>query len=334
MSGRILASAPGKVLLCGEYAVLDGAPAISMAVDRRARVEVERIDGETFVIAAPGYADGDAQFRVGEDGAPAWQGDASAVRHALFEAIWQSASVPRDPALSFTLDTRELFDPASGVKLGLGSSAALAVALATSLAAVAGGGDRVEALAADAHRRFQHGKGSGVDVATSYAGGIIEYRQRDGCDRRPLAWPDGLQYAILWSGQPSDTSAKLSAIDPGNPAGYLADAATAVAARWRDVDAPGLLDAFRSYVASLRRFDVDRHLGIFDAGHGEMTEHAAAIGAVYKPCGSGGGDVGIVLSDDAGAVAALSEQAEKLGFRRLDISLDSAGADVTGRERI
>jgi phosphomevalonate kinase len=35
-----MASAPGKLVLAGEYAVLDGAPAIVMAVDRRAVVSV------------------------------------------------------------------------------------------------------------------------------------------------------------------------------------------------------------------------------------------------------------------------------------------------------
>ena len=35
---RFSASAPGKAVLSGEYAVLQGAPAIAMAVDCRARV--------------------------------------------------------------------------------------------------------------------------------------------------------------------------------------------------------------------------------------------------------------------------------------------------------
>ena len=35
---RVGASAPGKALLCGEYAVLEGAPAVVAAVDRRVTV--------------------------------------------------------------------------------------------------------------------------------------------------------------------------------------------------------------------------------------------------------------------------------------------------------
>ncbi|PKL95245.1 MAG: ATP-binding protein, partial [Gammaproteobacteria bacterium HGW-Gammaproteobacteria-8] len=34
-ASAILADAPGKLLLLGEYAVLDGAPALVMAIDRR-----------------------------------------------------------------------------------------------------------------------------------------------------------------------------------------------------------------------------------------------------------------------------------------------------------
>ncbi len=45
---RITASAPGKLVLSGEYAVLDGAPAICMAVDRRARVTISA-SGEEFI---------------------------------------------------------------------------------------------------------------------------------------------------------------------------------------------------------------------------------------------------------------------------------------------
>ena len=33
---QMIATAPGKLILTGEYAVLDGAPAVVVAVDRRA----------------------------------------------------------------------------------------------------------------------------------------------------------------------------------------------------------------------------------------------------------------------------------------------------------
>ncbi len=45
----VTASAPGKVILSGEYAVLDGAPAISMAVNRRAVVTLTTVGDDNTV---------------------------------------------------------------------------------------------------------------------------------------------------------------------------------------------------------------------------------------------------------------------------------------------
>jgi mevalonate kinase len=42
MPPRFYARAPGKVMLSGEYAVLDGAPALVMAVDRYASATAAR----------------------------------------------------------------------------------------------------------------------------------------------------------------------------------------------------------------------------------------------------------------------------------------------------
>ncbi len=49
------------------------------------------------------------------------------------------------------------------------------------------------------------------------------------------------------------------------------------------------------YVETLRKFDEDYTLGIFDAGHDTLVAEAQAAGLIYKPCGAGGGDVGILL---------------------------------------
>jgi len=55
MTRAVVASAPGKIVLSGEYAVLDGAPAIVMAVNRRARAALADVDGRVSQVRAPGY---------------------------------------------------------------------------------------------------------------------------------------------------------------------------------------------------------------------------------------------------------------------------------------
>ncbi len=64
-------SAPGKMVLLGEYAVLFGAPAVVAAVNRRARVELAPSPSSDWVVKAPGFSDRPAEFDVDADGASA-----------------------------------------------------------------------------------------------------------------------------------------------------------------------------------------------------------------------------------------------------------------------
>lgn len=49
----VTASAPGKLMLLGEHAVVYGRPCIVTAVDQRMRATVERIDNPSFILHAP-----------------------------------------------------------------------------------------------------------------------------------------------------------------------------------------------------------------------------------------------------------------------------------------
>ena len=47
---------------------------------------------------------------------------------------------------------------------------------------------------------------------------------------------------------------------------------------------------------------------------------------VYKPCGAGGGDVGIAVARSAESLASFAAIASQQGFKRLDVQIDPAGA--------
>ena len=53
---RIIASAPGKIVVTGEYAVLVGAPALVAALDRRARCTMEDTDAGGWTFTTHGFA--------------------------------------------------------------------------------------------------------------------------------------------------------------------------------------------------------------------------------------------------------------------------------------
>lgn len=320
----IQTSAPGKVIVTGEYAVLAGAPAICLAVDRRAHVSISSSDNEFHSVLAPGHSEAVGRFRADENGLEWIEGGAD---FELFAAAWRRVAAVPGENLSIVLDSNEFIDMESCSKIGIGSSAALTVALTAALDIAASGGRSIYRIAAAAHRDFQGGLGSGADVACSLAGGVIEFRMGNEPDRA-LQWPDDLEYALLWSGVAADTGDKLQKLqksDASSTCGELAAAANVVASAWHDNKSTDIVAAIQSYTSTLRRFDVDHELGIFDAGHAELADCAATSGVVYKPCGAGGGDVGIALACDASAIAAFISLATEKGFKHLRMAIETTG---------
>lgn len=122
------ASAPGKLVLLGDYAVLAGGPALVAAVDRRA---------------------------VGATGGPI---PPSAVVEAVLARAKLEGGRPELPEI----DTRAFLDE-HGQKLGLGSSAAVAVV--TAALSLGRDDERILRVALEGHRDAAGGVGSGVDVA-------------------------------------------------------------------------------------------------------------------------------------------------------------------------
>jgi mevalonate kinase len=146
----VIASAPGKVLLLGEHAVVYGHPALAAALDRRVTVEVTE-HPDTARLDLPG-------------GFPVPAAVVDAVR-SLARAAGHSAG--------FVVKVRSEL-PLGG---GLGSSAALGVALARAFKPGCGA---EEAASLAMHlERVLHGAPSGVDPAICARGGVIEFVKGD-----------------------------------------------------------------------------------------------------------------------------------------------------------
>src|SRR5262245_23763402 len=153
----MIARAPGKLVISGAYAVLEGAPALVAAVDR-------------YVVA---------------DSSRAAERLTPEVREAL------SRRGPEREHRAPWFDATELRDASHNRKLGLGSSAAILVASLAALELDAEPdlpeGDlaaRVFSEARVAHRAAQGG-GSGIDVAASAFGGVLRF-ERPAPDAAPI----------------------------------------------------------------------------------------------------------------------------------------------------
>ena len=162
--------APGKLMILGEYAVVDGAPAVVAAVDRGVCCDIRP---GPFAITTPGD---DRFVRDALQGAPA--------AHYQF-SDWNPVELPSKP--------------------GLGGSAAAVVAAVQARAAMEGsplGPESLHRKAAGIHHRIQ-GSGSGADVAASSWGGVIRF---EGGDARPLA---PLNPVVVWSGSSAKTGPRV-----------------------------------------------------------------------------------------------------------------------------
>ncbi len=316
------ASAPGKVILSGEYVVLDGAPAVCMAVDRRARAVVSNIRGPVSQVEAPGFSNVVGHFQT-THGQIEWLDGEEVFK--LVTAVLQAGHKRPDSSLDIMLETDAFKDVNSGLKIGIGSSAALTVALS---AAVAGSLD-VGETARIAHKILQSGSGSGVDIACSMHGGLIRFCLA-GAGVMKLEWPDDLQFRLIWTGIAASTVDKLAQFDacvqkPSRAA--LRSAAESIATAWAEGDTGRIIENTAEYVERLRTFDEDHKLGIFDAGHDSLLAAARAVNLVYKPCGAGGGDVGIVLGRDGPELDAFVA-ALPLHFSVVDCALDAGGIKI------
>jgi mevalonate kinase len=201
--------------------------------------------------------------------------------------------------------------------------------------------DELTALCCAAHRRLQGGSGSGIDVATAVAGGVISIEpSADGSGPRTsdLAWPDGLHMLAIWSGNSASTPAMLARLQ-----GYrqqqaeacdrhmtgLADIAARTLSAWQRADITAVLATLDSYATALDTLDQHADIGIYSGGHAVMREIARAHGAVYKPSGAGGGDFGLALTGAGEILDAVTRDFLDRGYHCLKAGFCAPGLAVS-----
>ncbi len=307
----IHARAPGKLFLSGEYAVLEGAPAIACAIGRDVTVRLSHGDIAEAPEATRWRETAEQQLRLhGNDGFPAGG--------------------------RMVIDSRALHSP-DGTKYGLGASAAVAAAVMGALLASSGplpGRQLQLDLAKALHQQLQGPGGSGVDVAASVHGGVISV-----CGDRvqSLGWPAGLLCAVIWSGRDANTpkaigrfnkALKIKSGPVAAALARLASAASAVTTAWTG-NAGAVLAALEQYTVTWQELDRSANLGVFSLPHRRLTDLAHAEHCVYKPSGAGGGDCGLAFSCDPGRLEQMRLSARKAGYALLNVDLAAEGLRVS-----
>lgn len=296
------ATAPGKQVLTGEYAVLAGAPALAAAIDRRVSCRISPASTGDWSFVSRGFEASAAHPR---DDLPD-TGPAALARFALMSLDIDPRTLPE--RLRIQIDSRPFYRGRE--KLGFGSSAACAVTVTAALAKLAGTTPTLDHALAT-HRGLQGGTGSGVDVATSFRGGIIRFQ--DGRAIRTQL-PSDTHHMFVFTGEGADTPTLVRRFDAwrgrGSPPELraLVRSATAVADSGAD-----FLDLLADYIEALLALDRAARIGIFSAQHIRARRLAKAFGVLYKPCGAGG-DMGVGVARDPDALAAYRGRVEREGF--------------------
>jgi mevalonate kinase len=195
----VRATACGKVILLGEHAVVYGVPALAAGIDRGARAEATK--GSE---AAPGSAASpEHTLSLGGRSVTPDAGGPEDIARAFAALLGNDA-----PAAAITAAS-EL--PAGG---GLGSSAALGVAIARAIEELAGtapGEREARALArAIAWERVFHGNPSGIDTYAAAHGGTFRFVR--GEPARPLHLGADLWLCVGMSGSGASTRAMVEGL--------------------------------------------------------------------------------------------------------------------------
>jgi mevalonate kinase len=275
------ASGWGKLILFGEHAAVYGYPALAAALDRG-----------VSIAAVPTPAGGPLRLDI-----PSWDLAVTAKRdpghHPAGRAL---AAIAAElgiglPAVSLIGDAQI---PAGA---GLGSSAAMAVAVTRALLAYIGRAEdpQIVTAAAGASEAILHGRPSGLDVAVAIAGGIGVFRKSSGL--RPIATRP-FRVLVGPSGEPRSTAAMVERVAEAT-GGAAGDARLARLGELTDLGTRALLVGDLEVVGDLmnRAHEVLAGLGVSTARLDALCAAARGAGAWGgKLTGAGGGGSVIALA--------------------------------------
>jgi len=316
------ASAPGKLVISGEYVVLEGAEALVVAVNARAyaRWSTPRADGSS----AAGVRSPDFHGLPRE----------AVVARSLVEAL----NAPVSADLHIDVEALRL----SGKKLGLGSSAAASAAAAGAVYAQSHEAlDSVRGSILDAamraHREIAP-DGSGVDVAASVLGGVLGFRRRGpdpvDVETREISWPEALRLRAVWTGVEARTSelvSRVRALAERDPNEYRRAMSSLREASARLIDGVvrdnvrDTLSAVAAHARSMEALGEAAGEDIVTEPHRRIASLALAHGGAAKPSGAGGGDVALALFAEQDAAEAFAATCTREGLKLLSLALGAEG---------
>lgn len=341
---NISTKTPGKLIILGEYAVLEGAPSLVASTNRFANAIFKKSEDGVFKIKAPSINVPLLKFLMDDEGKVKFIDktfEKVMEKLSLFVAIFEhtarklSEKGIKIPPLEIFLDTYDFYYTQSLLKLGLGSSAAVTVSLITGLLSAnlvdpdEISRETILKLALDSHKKAQGNIGSGIDIVTAVYGGILKYQIKDNeISFKRLKMPENLYYLTVWSGKSASTTGyvkKFYEYKKSNPREFskLVERMTNTSSEgieaFENQDLKLFLDKYHEYYHLLHSLNHNLSIPVITQEHSLIHDVCHKNGVVYKSSGAGGGDLGIAFSTSKEKLDEVANELKFLNFDTLEI---------------
>ncbi|AVQ97721.1 phosphomevalonate kinase [Oceanobacillus iheyensis] len=354
---------PGKLMIAGEFAVLEPYhQLVVMAVNRYVYTTIEESEQNRVSLHDFQLEDLKWDFEKGSliihTDNPKTVFVQEAMRIAMAYLHEQNIK-PR----SFAISVKSELDDASGIKYGLGSSAAVVTSVITAILKKYLPTYKQELLfklSSLAHVNVQ-GNGSGADVAASAYGGFLQYvsfqadwlkdayKQTSNLSElvkqdwkylslKPVNMPDTVYVCVGWTGKPASTAKlvdELMLLKDSNPNAYQnfldasEKAVTTFLKGMQQEDVDLLLAGVKQNRTALSEVGRQANVAIETPLLRTLCDLAEAHGGAGKSSGAGGGDCGIAFMPSMEKADALMKAWEKAGITPLSIKPSTVGASIS-----
>ena len=327
---KVEASAPGKIFLSGEYLAIEGSLATVLPTIQRAKIIIEESKSSTNILYSLPL-DKSFAFDVNDSFDIEWLDDNPMDMGLFIEKAIVLMQI-KPTTTRFTIDTTDFYFQRR--KIGIGSSSAISSALIKAINKyfdIKQTHEMIIDSALNLHNSKQDSLGSGLDViASSLDSGLIE------CDIKKarrgkwtkLEWPSDLLIKGVITSDESNTKEMIKKYLKGhakNKEFFLALKIDAdqileeLSLSWQSKDSESILALMKQYNILMQQLDEKYHLGIYTEEHKALANITTKLGLIYKPSGAGGGDLGLILTDNEMKLEQLIAKLKDNDFQTLDL---------------
>lgn len=353
---------PGKLMIAGEYAILEAYQrSIVMAVDRFVYATIK--SSNENLISLPKLNLENLTWIIKDEKIHIVTDDkrVNFVENAM-NIAYRYVIEQRQPFTKFDLSINSELDDESGIKYGLGSSAAVVTAVVKAVLEK----HKMDytpkllfKLAAIAHVQSQ-GSGSGADVAASSFGGMVAYTsfQAEWLKKEinsptsvtglvekdwpffsiePTSLPDDIHMMVGWTGNPASTKDfikqinKLKDINQDSYEKFIRQSSEAVDLIMEGIKAKDsrlVLNGVISNRKALADLGAHAEASIETPLLKKLSDIAEQHGGAGKPSGAGGGDCGIAFFADRESMKQVDIAWERIRIKTLNFKKSNHGAMI------